>query len=117
MKSISARGAKYGFGLMIDTARAEPVLIEKHGRVVVVVVPFEDYERPSVQSGHTYKRKTGPRGRRRVANEAFVRVKMDLVLKDADRSSMDGRSVRSECALDDDGSADSAPFNYQGRAQ
>jgi hypothetical protein len=37
MKTMSAREAKNGFGLMIDTARAEPLLIEKHGRGVVVV--------------------------------------------------------------------------------
>ena len=29
MKIMSAREAKNGFGLMIDSARAEPVLIEK----------------------------------------------------------------------------------------
>lgn len=45
MKTMSARDAKNGFGLMIDTARAEPVLIEKHGRGVVVVVSVEEYER------------------------------------------------------------------------
>jgi prevent-host-death family protein len=38
---------------MIDTARAEPVLIEKHGRGVVVVVAVEEYERLSVQSART----------------------------------------------------------------
>jgi hypothetical protein len=32
MKTMSAHEAKNAFGLMIDTARAEPVLIEKHGR-------------------------------------------------------------------------------------
>lgn len=45
MKSMSAREAKNGFGLMIDTARASPVLIEKHGRGVVVVIAVEEYER------------------------------------------------------------------------
>ncbi len=45
MKTMSAREAKNAFGLMIDTARAEPVLIEKHGRGVVVVVAVEEYER------------------------------------------------------------------------
>jgi len=42
---MSAREAKNAFGLMIDTARAEPVLIEKHGRGVVVVIAVEEYER------------------------------------------------------------------------
>ncbi|MDA8048593.1 MAG: type II toxin-antitoxin system prevent-host-death family antitoxin [Rhodospirillales bacterium] len=48
MKTISAREAKNAFGLMIDNARAEPVLIEKHGRGVVVVVAVEEFERLSV---------------------------------------------------------------------
>ena len=45
MKSVSAREAKYNFGKLIDTARAEPVVIEKHGRPVVVVVAVEEFER------------------------------------------------------------------------
>lgn len=45
MKSIAARTAKNGFGHLIDLARAEPVLIEKHGRPVVVVLAVEEFER------------------------------------------------------------------------
>ncbi len=45
MKTMSAREAKNAFGLMIDTARAEPVLIEEHGRAVVMVLSVEEYER------------------------------------------------------------------------
>lgn len=45
MKTMSAREAKNSFGLMIDTARAEPVQIEKHRRGVVVVLAVEEYER------------------------------------------------------------------------
>jgi prevent-host-death family protein len=45
MQRMSARAAKNGFGLLIDTARAEPVAIEKHGRPVVVVVSVEEYRR------------------------------------------------------------------------
>ena len=45
MQRISARDAKNGFGRLIDLARAEPVAIEKHGRAVVVVIAFEEYER------------------------------------------------------------------------
>ncbi len=62
MKTMSAREAKNGFGLMIDTARAEPVLIEKHGRGVVVVVSVEEYERLSVQAGRADKGETGTKG-------------------------------------------------------
>lgn len=42
---MSARDAKNAFGLLLDTARAEPVSIEKHGRPVVVVLSVEEYER------------------------------------------------------------------------
>lgn len=62
MKAMSAREAKNGFGLMIDTARAEPVLIEKHGRGVVVVISVEEYERLSVQAGRPDKGEKGTRG-------------------------------------------------------
>jgi prevent-host-death family protein len=51
MKTMSAREAKNGFGLLIDTARAEPVLIEKHGRGVVVVISLEQFERLSLRAG------------------------------------------------------------------
>jgi len=59
MKTMSAREAKNAFGLMIDTARAQPVLIEKHGRGVVVVVAVEEYERLTV--GQATKAKTAER--------------------------------------------------------
>ena len=45
MKTLSVKDAKYGFGRLIDVARSEPVVIAKHGRQVVVVVAFEEYER------------------------------------------------------------------------
>lgn len=45
MKRMSAKDAKNGFGLLLDTARAEPVIVEKHGRPVVVVLSIEEYER------------------------------------------------------------------------
>lgn len=45
MKSMSAKDAKNGFGLLLDTARAEPVVIEKHGRAVAVVIAIEEFER------------------------------------------------------------------------
>ncbi len=51
MKSMSAKEAKNGFGLLLDTARAEPVTIEKHGRPVVVVLSTEEYERLLNRSG------------------------------------------------------------------
>ncbi len=60
MKTMSAREAKNAFGLMIDTARAGPVLIEKHGRGVVVVVAVEEYERLTV--GSAAKGKAAERG-------------------------------------------------------
>nr|WP_245420656.1 type II toxin-antitoxin system Phd/YefM family antitoxin [Xanthobacter tagetidis] len=44
---MSAKDAKYGFGRLIDLARSEPVVVEKHGRPVVVVMAVEEYERLS----------------------------------------------------------------------
>ncbi len=45
MKAFSAREAKYNFGRMIDTARGEPVVVEKHGRPFVVVMGIEEFRR------------------------------------------------------------------------
>ena len=45
MQTLTATDAKYGFGRLIDLARAEPVTIAKHGRPVVVVMSVEEYER------------------------------------------------------------------------
>jgi prevent-host-death family protein len=45
MKSMSAKDAKNEFGRLLDTARAEPVTILKHGRPVVVVLSVEEFER------------------------------------------------------------------------
>ena len=59
MKTMSARDAKNSFGLMIDTARAEPVLIEKHGRGVVMVVSVEEYERLHGRAASAPSRRSG----------------------------------------------------------
>ena len=45
MQTLSAKDAKYGFGRLIDLARASPVTVAKHGRPVVVVLSVEEYER------------------------------------------------------------------------
>ena len=45
MKTMSAKDAKNSFGLLVDTARAEPVTIEKHGHLIAVVVSVEEYKR------------------------------------------------------------------------
>ncbi len=51
-----------------------------------------------------------------MANEAFARVKIDQLLRDADWKLTDGRSVRFEYPLDDGGKADYVLFDRQGRA-
>ncbi len=62
MKALSAKDAKYNFGQMIDLARAEPVVIEKHGRPVVVVMAVEEYERLSgITTGDEQRDKQGPK--------------------------------------------------------
>ena len=45
MLSMSAQDNKYGFGRLMDLARLEPVLVEKHARPVVVVMAVEEFER------------------------------------------------------------------------
>ncbi len=68
MKTMSAKDAKNAFGLLLDTARAEPVSIAKHGRRVVVVISVEEYERlveegtksiAGVSTGAAHKTKEG----------------------------------------------------------
>ena len=57
MKTLSAKDAKYGFGRLIDLARAEPVAVAKHGRPVMVVMAVEEYERLKVLDlGHVDSR-------------------------------------------------------------
>jgi len=50
MKTMSAREAKNAFGLLIDSAIADPVVIERHGRPIVVVVSYEEFERMRISS-------------------------------------------------------------------
>lgn len=45
MKRLSAAEAKNAFGHLIDLARHEPVLIEKHNRPVIVAISIEEYDR------------------------------------------------------------------------
>ncbi len=44
MTKMSANSAKAHFGKLLDTARREPVTIEKHGRPVAVVLSTEEYD-------------------------------------------------------------------------
>ena len=53
LQSQSAKDAKYNFGRLIDLARAEPVVVEKHGRPVVVVLAIEEYQRlVAIEAAH-----------------------------------------------------------------
>ena len=45
MKTFAAREAKTEFGRLLDTARREPVTIEKKGCPVAVLFSIEDYAR------------------------------------------------------------------------
>ena len=44
MKAMSAKDTKYGFGCQIEMVHQEPVVVEKHGRPIVVVLAVEDYQ-------------------------------------------------------------------------
>jgi prevent-host-death family protein len=53
----TAKDAKYRFGCLIDLARAEPVMIAKHGRPVVVVLTLEEFEQlKAMESSHISRR-------------------------------------------------------------
>jgi prevent-host-death family protein len=45
MKALTVRHTKYGFGRLIDLARARPVAVVKHGCPLVVVMTVEDVGR------------------------------------------------------------------------
>lgn len=47
MKSLTATEAKNSFGMLLDWARQEPVLIEKQGRKVAIMLSVEEYQRLS----------------------------------------------------------------------
>jgi prevent-host-death family protein len=47
MTRMSAKDAKNGFGCLLDTVRAEPVVIDKQKRPVVVVMSVQEFERLS----------------------------------------------------------------------
>ncbi|NNE61810.1 MAG: type II toxin-antitoxin system Phd/YefM family antitoxin [Woeseia sp.] len=60
MKSMSAKDAKNSFGRLLDDARAHPVVVEKHGRPVIVVLSIEEFERlKELDNERTNSRKKG----------------------------------------------------------
>lgn len=63
MKTLTAKDAKYGFGRLIDLARATPVAVAKYGRPVVVVLATEEYERLKVFEKHVTASKSKSRKR------------------------------------------------------
>lgn len=69
------------------------------------------------ESVHEDRYSTGDRGDTELTNEAFARIKIDQLLKDAAWRLTDGRSVRYEYPLDDGGRADYVLFDRLGRAQ
>lgn len=44
LKTKTAKEAKNAFGLLIDEALVEPIAVSKHGRPVVVVMSFSQFE-------------------------------------------------------------------------
>jgi prevent-host-death family protein len=47
--TVSAKNAKNNFGRVLDEARRTPVLIEKNGRRVAVLLSIEEYEELEAQ--------------------------------------------------------------------
>ncbi|MDE0293172.1 MAG: hypothetical protein OXI93_03175 [Bryobacterales bacterium] len=58
-QTLSAKDIQYGFGRLIDLARAEPFAVARHGWPVVVLLPVEESERfkvlESVRAGENDK--------------------------------------------------------------
>jgi prevent-host-death family protein len=72
MQTLTAKDAKYGFGRLIDLARAAPVAVAKHGRAVVVVMSIEEYERLKALDADRHRPRAAPqanRTRRRAQGE------------------------------------------------
>ena len=49
MKAIAAKEAKNNFGEMLDTVQREPIIIEKHGRAVAVVMSAQKYQQMKLE--------------------------------------------------------------------
>lgn len=45
MKTLTATELRHKFGEVVEGLKAEPVLVEKSGRPVAVILSYEDYER------------------------------------------------------------------------
>ena len=45
METLTTKDANYGFGRLIDLARAETVAVAENGRPIVVVMAVEEFER------------------------------------------------------------------------
>jgi hypothetical protein len=71
---MSAREANKACGLMIDTARAEPAPIEKHGRGVVMVSAVEEDERLRGEANAVPRRYDGADPRRSANRERTERA-------------------------------------------
>ena len=80
---------------------------------IVDRMPPGQYAERAEAAHRAFRWKTGAAD---VTNEAFARVKVDQLLKDADWKLTDGISIRYEYPLDDGGKADYALFDRQGRA-
>jgi len=93
MHNISAHEAKARFGQLLDTARREPVVIERHGRAVAVVLSKEDYDEM-----HTMKldqlRTEITAGIRAVERGEYTDYDEEGLVQLGDRIKAEGRRVR-----------------------
>jgi len=81
MKSVAAKQAKDQFGQLLDTARTEPVAIQKHGRDVAVVLSIHDYQRLAHAEDQLWAAKAAKAEKKGFmstrASEAFLRDLLD----------------------------------------
>ena len=78
MKNLAAKEAKNNFGLLLDTARVQPVTIEKNGRPVAVLLSLEEYQRfQALEEAHWTERADS------AAQEGFIgRKESEKVLRE-----------------------------------
>lgn len=76
---VSAKTAKNNFGRVLDEARRTPVLIEKNGRSVAVLLSIEEYEELEAQRDAHWALKAA-----RAERQGYVGMKKSAkILRDA----------------------------------
>jgi len=92
MPKLSANEAKARFGELLDRAQQEPIIIEKHGRPVAVVMSSEEFDH--LQAMKLEKLKTEvAKGLRDIAQGDFIDVDEDGLADHFEKIKTEGRKA------------------------